>query len=115
VAPVIRRWRADQNAGYRSLRYRRGPGFLLINDRRPNLEAADYSFGEAEAAIYLACDDGATAADALAAVQAQGIETFDLEEVTEFLDGLVDSKLAYREGGRYLSLALSMTLLESTT
>jgi hypothetical protein len=61
---AIEAWQASHAASYRALRYRRGPGFLVVHDRRPSLEAADYSFGEREARLFLACEDGATAAEA---------------------------------------------------
>jgi len=59
LRPVIDAWQAGREDGYRSLSYRRGPGFLMIRDRRPNLEAADYTLEDREAQIYLACEDGA--------------------------------------------------------
>ena len=109
VAPlraVIEAWRAGGVAGDRALRYRRGPGFLVVHDRRPNLEPADYSFDEREARLFLACEDGATAAEALAALPETEAADLDLVEVQEFLDGLVASRLMYEEGGRYLALPL---------
>ena len=86
--------------------YRRGPGFVVVHDRRPNLEPADYSFDEREARLLLACEDGATAAEALAALPETEAADLDLAEVQEFLDGLVASRLMYEEGGRYLALPL---------
>ena len=46
---AIETWRARWPAAYRTLRYRRGPGFLVVHDRRPGLPTADYAFGEHEA------------------------------------------------------------------
>lgn len=109
---AIESWQANRSAGFRSLHYRRGPGFLVIRDRRPNLAAADYSFGELEARIYLACDDGATPTAAWAAVRAAGPADVSVEEVRDFLDELVETRLVYEEDGRYLSLALSARLTE---
>jgi ribosomal peptide maturation radical SAM protein 1 len=103
---AIERWQAAGESAFRSLRYRRGPGFLTITDRRPNLEAADYTFDETEALIYLACEDGATAAQVYESVRGAGIEDVSAEEVQEFLDELVDSRLAFQENGQYLALAL---------
>ena len=87
-------------------RPRRGPGFLVVHDRRPNLEPADYSFDEREARLLLACEDGATAAEALATLPETEAADLDVDEVQEFLDGLVASRLIYEEGGRYLALPL---------
>ncbi len=112
VRRAVEIWRANREAAFRSLRYRRGPGFLTITDRRPNLETADYSFGESEALIYLACEDGATAAQAFEAVRGAGTTDVSVEDVQEFLEDLVESRLAFEEGGRYLALALPVNLTE---
>jgi hypothetical protein len=111
---AIESWREEWPAAYRTLRYRRGPGFLLVHDRRPGLETADYSFDEREARIYLACEDGATAAEALAGLGAAGSTDLDVDDVTDFLDELVELRLAFEEGGRYLGLALPSDLPESS-
>ena len=42
---------------------RRGPDFLVVRDRRPTVEPADYTLSESEARIYLACEDGASVAE----------------------------------------------------
>jgi ribosomal peptide maturation radical SAM protein 1 len=113
AAPLLREieaWRANASTSYRSLRYRRGPGFLVIQDRRSNLERADYSFDEAEAQIYLACEDGASADNACAALRAAGTTDLDVADVEQFLDELVDLRLVYEEAGRYLALALPTNL-----
>jgi hypothetical protein len=41
-------WNAAFAVDFRSLRYRRGPDFLRISDRRPNLPARDYTLAERE-------------------------------------------------------------------
>jgi hypothetical protein len=53
----------------------------VVHDRRPSLEAADYSFGEREA----------------------DTTDLDVDDVQEFLDEMVGSRLMYEEGGRYLA------------
>lgn len=107
------RWQADHAAGFRSLRYRRGPGFLEVRDRRPGLEPADYTFGDREARIYLACEDGATVAAASAAVREAGDSDLSAGEIRDFLDELVAARLVHEEAGRYLALALPVTLVEA--
>ena len=112
VAPLrdaVDTWREHRVSGFRSLRYRRGPGFLVIHDRRPMLEPADYSFEDCEARIYLACEDGATPS----AVR-ESLNDADVSEgeIRDFLDDLVVSRLVYEEGGRYLALALPAMLNE---
>ena len=110
---AIESWNANSEAGFRSLRYRRGPGFLAIRDRRPNLDAADYSFGEREARLYLACEDGATPADVSQALRSGGIADVTPDQAREYLDALTAMRLVYKEGGRYLALALPTTLPEA--
>ncbi len=113
VAPLrraIEKWEANEEAGYRALRYRRGPDFVVVRDRRPGLEPADYTFAEAEAKIYLACQDGATATDAWNALGPAGATDLQVDDVREFLEELVDLRLAFEEGGRYLALALPANL-----
>ena len=112
LARAIEAWRAGWPDGYRSLRYRRGPGFLVIQDRRPGLESADYSFGDREASIYLACADGATAAEACERLQMNGETDIDKDDVEEFLQKLVGLRLVFAEKSRYLSLALPTNLPE---
>ena len=99
-------WRADFAAGA-NLSYRRGPGFLLINDRRPSLGGYDYSLRESEARIYLDCDGGATPMTLWKSLQANGETEISLEDVEDFLQQMVDLRLMYEEDGQYLSLAVS--------
>jgi ribosomal peptide maturation radical SAM protein 1 len=116
VAPLRRAidaWREAWPASHRTLRYRRGPGFLVVHDRRPGLERADYTFGEREKQLYLACEDGATATEALASLGPAGTTDLDVDDVEEFLDEMVALRLAYEENGRYLSLALPVNLPEA--
>ena len=103
-------WRTNQSTGYRALRYRRGPGFLVIQDRRPNLESADYSLDDVEARLYLACENGASASEALNEVRADSQSGIDLEDVHQFFDELMGLRLLFEEDGRYLALALPATL-----
>ena len=108
-------WRAGQASSYRALRYRRGPGFLLVQDRRLPLEHADYEFDDTEAQIYLACEDGATAARISETLRATGAADPGIAAIREFLDDLVARRLVYEEAGRYLALALSSSPLGSQT
>lgn len=105
VRDVIESWREHGRTAIGTLSYRRGPGFIVVTDRRPGLAPAEYRFDETEALLYLACEDGLTARRAQSAAEDAGIEV-DLDEVTSFLNNLVDQRLMFEEGGRYLSLAL---------
>jgi ribosomal peptide maturation radical SAM protein 1 len=116
VAPLRRAidaWHAAHSTSYRALRYRRGPGFLVVQDGRPHSQRANYTFGDREAALYLACEDGATAAESRDAARAAGVSNLAVDEVREFLDELTRSRLVFAEGGRYLALALPWRLPEA--
>jgi ribosomal peptide maturation radical SAM protein 1 len=105
VAEAVEKWRKNEMPG--SLTYRRGPEFLLIDDRRPGLERASYRFDGAEASIYLGCDGGASANELSTLLAAQGDNSFQPSEIEEYLEELVAAKLVYREGDRFLSLAIA--------
>ncbi|MGH7388559.1 MAG: RiPP maturation radical SAM C-methyltransferase [Candidatus Rokuibacteriota bacterium] len=111
IAPVreaVRQWSEAREAGRSkgSLCYRRGPGFLRVVDQRPGLPGAHWTFGESEARVFLACQDGATPEEALAALEPEEARDLGVEWVEEWLEELVSERLAYEEGGRYLTLAL---------
>lgn len=105
ISESIETWRRDYDDGS-NLSYRRGPGFLLIDDRRPGLGGYDYSLKETEAKIYLICDSGATAMAAWKALQADGAKDIEPEDVEDFLDEMTELRLMYEEDGLYLSLAV---------
>ncbi len=101
---AVTAWNAASNTG--ALIFEKGPGFITIDDHRTTVDPAHYTFEEEEAAIYLACDAGATPAQVRATLIADGHDAFSEDEIREFLDGLVESRLVYEERGRYLSLAI---------
>jgi ribosomal peptide maturation radical SAM protein 1 len=103
---AVARWRqfSEDDPGY--LCYRRGPGFLSVEDRRAGLESADYRFDGIEEKIYLACDAGATAQHLSIQLGMNGEEELDPQEIEEYLDELVQARLMYREGNCFLSLAI---------
>jgi len=103
------RWRESAASSLKSLSYRRGPGFLIVNDRRPGFDEADYEFEDIEAKIYLACDAGATVERIRSLLLADNDDAPEAHEIREFLDDLVDARLMYREGNSYLSLAVAVT------
>ena len=71
---VVEAWRATSETAFGSLRYRRHRRGLTVTDRRPGLPATEYRLGGAEAAAYLACEDGATLARMDAALGAAGFD-----------------------------------------
>ena len=105
IRKSIEAWRSDYEGGS-SLTCRRGPGFILIDDRRPGLGGCNYSLGETEAKIYLTCDSGVTARAAWKAVKADGGKDISLQDVEDFLEEMTERRLIYKEGGLYLSLAV---------
>jgi hypothetical protein len=106
---AVDRWRqfSEDDPGY--LGYRRGPGFVTVEDRRAGLEAADYTFDGIEGKIYLACDAGATADHLSTQFAVDCNEELDAKVIEEFLDQLVQAQLMYREGNSFLSLAIPIT------
>jgi ribosomal peptide maturation radical SAM protein 1 len=105
---AVERWREVGPRAAGTLAYRRGPGFLLVHDRRPGLEPADYRFDGVEAKIYLACDAGNTAAQIYRQLTAEGERGLDASGIERYLEELVDVRLMYREGKSFLSLAIAV-------
>jgi len=106
LTDAVEQWRQFSKDGPGYLCYRRGPGFLSVEDRRAGLEAADYRFDGIEGKIYLACDAGATVDYLSTQFAVSGDEELDAQEIEEFLDDLVQARLMYREGNCFLSLAI---------
>jgi len=107
---AVDRWQQFSRDGPGYLCYRRGPGFISVEDRRGGLEAADYRFDGVEGKIYLACDAGATPDQLSAQFAVDGDEELDAEEIEEFLDDLVQARLMYRERNCFLSLAIPVRI-----
>jgi hypothetical protein len=82
---------------------------MRIVERRVNASPIDYDLTAAESAIYRACDAGATSAAAHAALAPADQRDVTAAEVEAFLDRLVDLRLMYREGARFLALAVRST------
>ena len=99
---VVTTWRAGRD----SLVLRRGPGFVQIADRRSTVGHGNYTLRAEEAAIYEACDAGATLAEIHERLR-QAEEGADRATIADFLTELVAARLVYEEGGRYLSLAVA--------
>ena len=110
VLDVVKAWEKVHFQGGCSLTFRRGPGFMIISDRRGNLESNDFHLGAAEAQIYLSCDAGATPAAVWKSLQANGIMDYSLAEVADFMESLVMARLLYKENDTYLSLALPVNV-----
>lgn len=100
---AIDAWIARWAAGA-TLRHARGPGFLVITDRRHGERGATYTLEEPEASIYLACDAGATPAQIAARLAGRELSPAE-DEVRGFLGELAAEGLVYEEGGKYLALS----------
>jgi ribosomal peptide maturation radical SAM protein 1 len=115
IKQTIEEWRSNYDAGRSSLQYRKGPGFLIINDRRANLKPYDYRLGRIESSIYLACDGGATPKAIWESLKKEDGADISIEDVEAYLKELVEARLMYEEDGCYLSLAVSVNRLPKVT
>lgn len=113
VAPLRRaleHWDKAWSPGkHRSLRYERGPGYLRLRDRRPGLAPRDILLDRLESELYLACRTGATPGAAAAVAEREYDVVLDSDEVRRFLVEMAEARLLFREGDRYLALALPMS------
>jgi ribosomal peptide maturation radical SAM protein 1 len=103
---AVARWRGSSAQARGTLRCRLGPGFLVLDDHRPGLRGGRYVLDGAEAEIFLACDAGATPAEVLRALPVALAADLELSDVRGFLELMLDARLLYREGDKYLSLAI---------
>lgn len=88
------------------LTYERGPDFVTITDTRFSLHQTLTLRGRS-AAIYLACDAGASLAE-LRKLCGRALADVADEQIAALLQDLVNRRLMYEENGRYLSLALAL-------
>ncbi len=111
----LRRWHKEfpQNAG--ALTYRRGPGFLHVDDRRTTTENGRYELEGLEAAVHDAIDDGASVQIVRERVAATLGAKPDEAEVRRILGEFVEARIAMEERGRFLSLALPLEGVEAPT
>jgi len=106
VREVVKTWQARFGREYRGLRLRLGPGFMTIVDHRTFRVRPQFTLDPTETDIYLACDAGATAEAVVETLAKRGAK-LEIGRVADFLDRSVESRLVYREGDRYLSLAVA--------
>jgi ribosomal peptide maturation radical SAM protein 1 len=106
----VRSWNRDEGRNRGALTYRRGPGFLVITDTRTTTTngsgPARYTLEGAEAAVYQACEAGATRRGIGQQLAERDVQVPDERELTALLAELAEARLVYHEEGRYLSLAL---------
>ncbi len=87
--------------------YERGPGHVVVHDHRGGAESASarYTLAAPQDEIFLACEGGATIDEVMASLGAS-VDALERDDVAEFLESLVDARVMYREGDRYLVLAV---------
>lgn len=107
VKTKISNWRDSSRLVYQKLKYFRGPDFITIVDLRYQNGRREYQLDRIEALIYLACDEGIT----IQKIQSELLSKHGIqvrqEEVEQFLNKMLKSRLMYTENGKYLSLALA--------
>jgi ribosomal peptide maturation radical SAM protein 1 len=101
-------WRRHWRADFGALAHRECENGLQIFDRRRGCDAAMYELASMEAQIYLGADGGVTAAALWQNLPGSAREQIMVTDVVRFLDQLVDLKLVYREGKKYLALSISV-------
>jgi ribosomal peptide maturation radical SAM protein 1 len=103
---VIELWKRDaaKNAG--ALVLERGPGFAKIIDRRTTMPKSETTLRGVEAQLYRSCHSGATPAALWKRLSEQDRAELPVEEIEAFLEELVERRLMFTEGGKYLSLAI---------
>lgn len=107
LAPVVEEWQEGYKAGKNSLTYRRGPGFMIVSDRRSNLGARQFTFDDLASRVYLACDAGSTPEMIVKRLNEGKLNSsLSVDKVKQILDAQAKARLHYTENGRYVSLAL---------
>jgi ribosomal peptide maturation radical SAM protein 1 len=99
--------RSWQKQHRNTFRYSRGPGFIRLRDRRPGLPHSDVTLRGVSAALYLACDAGATLAELTRLVDDTMNAAAPADQIKDLLDDLVRRRYMYEEDGKYLALAVA--------
>ena len=108
---AITRWQEHFRTNEAACYFRKGPGYIQIEDSRPlNAEAAlntrRIRLSGLTAAIYLFCNDiRSLSAIKATAAEIRGSKSSE-SEVQRILDRLTEQGLMFRENNRYLSLAV---------
>lgn len=97
-------WRASDAMG--SLTWRRGPGFVVVRDRRAGFEARDHVLDGAHGVAYARAADGATTRQITEALEAAGHAAAARATETVMAE-LSELAIVWADGHRYLSLALA--------
>jgi ribosomal peptide maturation radical SAM protein 1 len=107
VIQEVKAWQKSYNAAHASpfegpiLTYRDGGDFMVIRDKRSGGEALTHRLVSISRSVYLFCERHRSLNQI-----AEAFSEIPLDRVTEFLKGMVQKKLMFRERDRYLSLAV---------
>lgn len=103
----VGRWRLEREQNHGALMWRRGPSFVIIDDRRTTYGRRRFLLEGIEAQVFLACDAGARPAAIAAACAAQEHRAVRIDEVRELLRAFRAEGLVCEEGDRWLGLAVA--------
>jgi ribosomal peptide maturation radical SAM protein 1 len=103
---AIATWSDVQQRNRGSLTYRHGADFVRIIDNREPSGYSSYLLEGEQAAAYLACDGGMTAAAVCRQLSRHGHTGVSREEVEEFFRELVEARLMFESDDHFVSLAL---------
>ena len=107
VTKVLNSWRTTYDdlhgASNRDpiLSYQDGGTFMIIRERRLNDDDRAHRLRGSSRGIYLLCEKNRSLSEIV-----ERFPGFGQEEILPFLNMMVDKKLMFREGERYLSLAV---------
>lgn len=114
MRPVIEAfdvWTSQRQAGNIFCYYERGPGYVRIHDNRPKMQNGPVEprrmyLDEPYASLYLYCDEHRSLR-AIHDMQKKKLgDSLSENTVRTWLDQLVSQELMFKEGDRYLSLAV---------
>jgi hypothetical protein len=84
-----------------ALSYQDGGAFLIIHERRRNADDMTHRLRGSSRGIYLFCERNRSVPEIV-----ERFPGFGQERILPFLNMMVDKKLMFREGERFLSLAV---------
>jgi ribosomal peptide maturation radical SAM protein 1 len=107
VTQALQSWRTTYDDLHRAsnrdpiLSYQEGGTFLIIRERRPNADDMTHRLRGTSRQIYLSCEKNRSLSEIV-----ERFPRFGQEKILPFLNMMVDKKLMFREGERFLSLAV---------
>ena len=107
VTQALRSWKSTYDRLHRAwnrdpiLSYEDGGGFLIIRERRLNEDDRTHRLLGSSRQIYLYCETHRSLSEIV-----ERFPGFGQEKILPFLNMMVDKKLMFREGERFLSLAV---------